>query len=415
MHILIKLHLQLLSRSIGKDGWLRLASFLSMLWFMQGCVIYYVKLDQIPLETMDALAEHPAIAIAAICVSAFIMDILFKLFFKHDATVMDAFVKTRPFRRDTWERFLLISQFWHPFNLLLPTLCAVGCFMLFPIGWGMLLLLSLYAISVVDGALIMSVKRGGRYEETKVKAHTWLQNWINAAIQGARVQNKYVTSIQYISLLRVPRLLVEANFAWIAMFLVVWLQSHDGVFIWEHNLCILGLFVCHSIFIGRYGLCIESSFFDGIWTKPLLLNRLLSDKYKTFGIITLPLVIPCILIIPNGWVSWSRFLAFAIYGSGFGNMVMLTGAYNRLHFNLFTKAFYGLYNNRDSYYHGYEYVIALVVFTIAIGLTFLPKPWMCDVSLIIIGAASFLLHQYYFKWVERLFFRNRYKHINNYR
>ena len=176
----------------------------------------------------------------------------------------------------------------------------------------------------------------------------------------------------------------------------------------------MGLFVCHSIFIGRYGLCIESSFFDGIWTKPLSFSRLLSDKYKTFGIITLPLVLPCIFLIPEEWVSWSRFLAFAIYGAGFGNMVMLTGAYNRSQFNLFAKAFYGIYN-RDSYYHGYEYVIALVVFTLAIGLTFLPQPWMCDVALISIGATSFLLHKQYFKWVERMFYRNRYKHIEKYR
>ena len=415
MHLLIKQHLKLLSRSIGKDGWLRLMSFLSMLWLMQGCVIYYVKRNIIPLEITDALAEHPAVAIAAICVSAFIMDLLFKLLFKHDATVMDAFVKTRPIRRDSWERFLLLAQLWHPFNLALPTLCIVGCFMLFPFGWGILLLLSLYAISVADGILAMLVKRGGRYEEATVKSHIRLQNWVDAALMGAKVQSRHVLSIQCISLLRVPRLLVEANFAVIALFLLVWLQSHDGAFFWGHNFCIVGLFVCHSIFIGRYGLCIESSFFDGIWTKPITLRRLLSDKYKTFGIITLPLVIPCLLIIPQEWVSWSRLVAFAIYGSGFGNMVMLTGAYNRSHFNLFTKAFYGLYNNRDSYYHGYEYIIALIVFALAIGLTFLPQSWMCDVSLIIIGATSFLLHEHYFKWVERLFYRNRYKHINNYR
>jgi len=414
MHILIKMHLQQLSRSIGKEGRLRLVWFLSMLWLMQGCVIYYIKQNKIPPEMMDALAEHPAIAIAAICASALIMDFLFKMLFKHDSTVMDAFLKTRPIRKDTWERFLLIAQLWHPFNLMLPMLCVVGCFMLFPFGLGLSLLLSLFAISVANGILVMLIKRGGRYDETKVKAHGRLQNWIDAAMQGARVRNRYVSSIQYISLLRVPRLLVEANFAWIAMFLLVWLQSHDGEFFWGHNFCIVGLFVCHSIFIGRYGLCIESSFFDGIWTKPLSFSHLLSDKYKTFGIITLPLVLPCIFLIPEEWVSWSRFLAFAIYGSGFGNMVMLTGAYNRSQFNLFAKAFYGIYN-RDSYYHGYEYVIALVVFTLAIGLTFLPQPWMCDVALISIGATSFLLHKQYFKWVERLFYRNRYKHIEKYR
>ena len=78
MHILIKMHLRQLSRSIGKDGWLRLMWFLSMLWLMQGSFIYYVKLNKIPPEMMDALAEHPAIAIAAICASALIMDFLFK-------------------------------------------------------------------------------------------------------------------------------------------------------------------------------------------------------------------------------------------------------------------------------------------------------------------------------------------------
>ena len=151
-------------------------------------------------------------------------------------------------------------------------------------------------------------------------------------MRGSRVKSRYVSSIHYISLLRVPRLFVEVIFADVSLFLLVWLQSHDEVFIWEHNLCIVGLFVCQSIFVGRYGLCIESSFYDGIWTKPLSLSRLLSDKYKTFGLITLPLVIPCILLIREEWVSWSRFLAFAIYGSGFGNMVMLTGAFNRKKF-----------------------------------------------------------------------------------
>ena len=103
----------------------------------------------------EGVTDMPPLLVSLILLSFIIPDFLFKLIFEHDQTVMDAFVKTRPISQSSWDRFLMLSQFWKSSNLTLPLSLVLACFLFLPFGWGLAVMLALYLFSVFGGFLVM--------------------------------------------------------------------------------------------------------------------------------------------------------------------------------------------------------------------------------------------------------------------
>lgn len=98
-------------------------------------------------------------------------DFILKLIIVHDASVMNAFLKTRPLPQEKWEHFLSISQFWKIENLEMPLIILPLCFLFMPFLTGLCVFIAMYLISVFGGFLVMLLKHRGNYQpENAVKA-----------------------------------------------------------------------------------------------------------------------------------------------------------------------------------------------------------------------------------------------------
>ena len=347
----------------------------------------------------------PPLLLAFIFLGAIIPDAIIKIIFEHDQTVMDPFIRTRPISQSSWDRFQSVSQFWKPSNLVMPLILAPACFLFMPFGWGLATLLVLYLFSVFGGFLVMLFKHRGNYPlEKRVSA--------KAGRSFRTGSGHHIFGIQSRSFLRSKRLKTS-------MFLLT------GVFFFQFITQGIGsvdsfdsMFLCFtilypSIVLAQWGMSIEANFFSGIWTKPVSISRLLTDKFlfsSLLGVVTALITLPfCI------WFDIPVYapLVYALFNTGVGILLILVDAYNCMPFDLFGKAFFN-YQGSASTFKASAIVVAIVVMLIPLILPFFLPDWIFYLILAVLGLAGVLFHRPYFRWVERQFLDNRYKYMEKY-
>ena len=195
MRKLIKLQLSQFRRSSSKMEVFGRVYILVCIWMFEVVGIIGLKSELGELPALHGVARP--LALAGLCLSLGIADVVFKLIFKHDATVMDPFLKTKPVPDSLWENYLVVSQFWHPDNLMMPLLVLPICFVLFHFGWGLIAFLVIYLLSVAGGTFLMEAKRGSNYDEGRKSG--------KAQVRKSLGHNN-VFGIQVLSVVRSPRL-----------------------------------------------------------------------------------------------------------------------------------------------------------------------------------------------------------------
>lgn len=347
----------------------------------------------------------PPLLLAFIFLGAIIPDAIIKIIFEHDQTVMDPFIRTRPISQSSWDRFQSVSQFWKPSNLAMPLILAPACFLFMPFGWGLATLLVLYLFSVFGGFLVMLFKHRGNYPlEKRVSA--------KAGRSFRPGSGHHVFGIQSRSFLRSKRLKTS-------MFLLT------GIFFFQFVTQGIGsvdsfdsMFLCFtilypSIVLAQWGMSIEANCFSGIWTKPVSISRLLTDKFlfsSLLGVVTALVTLPfCI------WFKIPAYAPFvyALFNTGVGILLILVDAYNCMPFDLFGKTFFN-YQGSASTFKASAIVVAIVVMLIPLILPFFLPDWLFYLILAVLGLAGVLFHRPYFRWVERKFLDNRYKYMEKY-
>lgn len=344
----------------------------------------------------------PPLLVAFIFLGAIVPDAIIKIIFEHDQTVMDPFIRTRPISQSSWDRFQSVSQFWKPSNLAMPLILAPACFLFMPFGWGLATLLVLYLFSVFGGFLVMLFKHRGNYPlEKRVSA--------KAGRSFRPGSGHHIFGIQSRSFLRSKRLKTS-------MFLLT------GIFFFQFVSQGIGsvdsfdsMFLCFtilypSIVLAQWGMSIEANFFSGIWTKPISISRLLTDKFlfsSLLGVVTALITLPfCI------WfkIPFYAPLVYALFNTGVGILLILVDAYNCMPFDLFGKTFFN-YQGSASTFKASAIVVAFLVMLTPIILPFFLHDWLYYLILAVLGLAGVLFHRPYFRWVERQFLNNRYKYM----
>ena len=143
----------------GMKSFLGLGLLVLYFWVIIFAVFFYFG-DEL-------LAEVPQEIWVIAPLSMVIPDFMFKLTFVSYCSVMDAFLKSRPIPLAKWKKFLALSHFWDPTNLLVPIMLAPLFFLTLPWVSALPLLLILYALSVLNGYLAMRIKRRGSYQSEK--------------------------------------------------------------------------------------------------------------------------------------------------------------------------------------------------------------------------------------------------------
>ena len=347
----------------------------------------------------------PPMLLAFIFLGAIVPDALIKIIFEHDQTVMDPFIRTRPISQSSWDRFQSVSQFWRASNLAMPLIMAPACLLFMPIGWGLATLLVLYLFSVFGGFLVMLFKHRGNYPlEKRVSA--------KAGRSFRPGGGHHIFGIQSRSFLRSKRLKTSV-FLLTGVFFFQFISQGLGSIGHFDSIFLCFTILYPSIVLAQWGMSIEANSFSAIWTKPVSISRLLTDKFLFSALIG---VIAALITLP--FCVWFKIplyapLAYALFNTGVGILFILVDAYNCMPFDLFGKTFFN-YQGSASTFKASSFVAIFVVMLPPLILPFILPEWVTLLILAACGLAGLLLHRPYFRWVERKFLNNRYKYMEKY-
>jgi len=363
-------------------------------WIFE-CILYFIFKEK--------GVAVPPLAVVIISLSFMVTDIIFKLIYVHDNTVMDAYLKTRPVSQQKWDRFLTLSQFWKVENLVTPLLLAPIVFLYLSFVGALVLFFSIYLISVFNGFLVMLIKHRGHYQSEKM---------VKAIIIHTDKSSKghHIFGIQFRSIIRSKRLRNSSIYLLALLYFqcVCYSFNPDG----RMGVPFMAMWLfLSSMMLPQYGLAVESNFFSGIWTRPVPLWRLLRDKYL-MGILTgtsgALLCLPLCL-----WNDMSVLTLFSLllFLTGFVNLITLYDAFNSIPLDLFGKTF-GNSQGRNFKFSQMLTVLGVMA-ACYLSFTYL-SGWLSQVILSVLGLAGFYWHRPFFKWCERRFEKKKYEYMTKY-
>lgn len=356
----------------------------------------------------ELLAEVPQEIWVIAPLSMVIPDFMLKLTFVRYNSVMDAFLKSRPIPLAKWKKFLALSHFWDPANLLVPLTLAPVLFLTLPWVSALPLLLILYALSVLNGYLAMRIKRRGSYQsEKQVTASRY-------SIDGALTSHNARVALQYRSFLRSKRLKTMVLFPTILFMMqfVLHVTGYDHLRTSGHMMLFFSILypVCA---LQQFGLGIEARSFSAIWTRPGSISKILCDKYwqglAFCGAFTLVLLLFCIWFHVPVWAPFS----YALFCGGLGGLIYLADAYRCTPFDLFGNTFFNYQGNTGSFKPTVFLGISGMMALFFLVPHFVPSPYSYAIFSVL-GLSGIAVHRSIFRLVEKRFLKNRYKYMEKF-
>ena len=383
----------------GLKNYLGLVILILYVWVTTFAVFFYFG------DEIHAKIPQEVWVISMLCMV--IPDALIKLLFVPYSSVMDAFLKTRPIPQVKWKRFLALSHFWDPNNLIIPISLVPLCFLSLPWISALTLFLILYFLCVLDGYLVMRVKGRQSYQSEK-KVSTSFYGGSSLSGRHARF------GLQYKSFLRSKRLwLPVLIFFFYFIFEFVTRFTEQGRLRLSSSFLLLMIVyfpICESL---QFGLGVEANSFSALWTRPGHLSEILNDKYR-FGMM-MGGIIATIMLILHFTIHTPILepLSYVFFVAGLGSMIHLVQAYRCVPFDLFGTAFFN-HQGTSSSFSLISVVGIVIVMTLAIYVDqSIPAPYSHAV-LTGLGLLGFAIHRPVFRMSEKAFLKKRYKYMENY-
>ena len=381
----------------GMKSFLGLGLLVLYVWVIIFAVFFYFG-DEL-------LAEVPQEIWVIAPLSMVIPDFMFKLTFVSYCSVMDAFLKSRPIPLAKWKKFLALSHFWDPANLLVPIMLAPLFFLTLPWVSALPLLLILYALSVLNGYLAMRIKRRGSYQSEKKVSVSFLG--------GASLSSRHARfGLQYKSFLRSKRMWISVVFCF-AFFLFEYIISYtvSGKLRTSDTIMLfMAVYypICEPL---QFGLGIEANSFSALWTRPGHLSEILNDKYR-FGMMMGGIIATIMLILHfTMHTPILEPLSYVFFVAGVGGLIHLRDAYRCTPLDLFGATFM----NNQGISASLSSFIGFMLIAAILGCIqqFIPAPYSHAV-LTGLGLLGFAIHRPVFRMSEKAFLKKRYKYMENY-
>lgn len=415
MKTLFTLYFRQLRRTFEKGALFGKLYILFLIWMFEGGLCAALSMD----DGVSRIVALLAPLIVAVIPSFFMLpDIVWRFFMTHESTHMDAFLRTRPMKEETWERFLWLSQFLHPDNLMLPALVLPVALFLLPIGWGICLLLVMYLLSVFDAIAVMEMRRGGPYQEGVKHQSRAGDGWLERLLTRLNLSfmRDAVFSIQSRSLMRSRRLQISilVLFVWFAFY--GYFQGFRGA---AGDTMALDFFFFFTIMLpsmtlSQYGFGIEANFFNGLWTRPVSLRRILDDKFRFYTVLTL---FDSLVYLPAcfmGLLHWGVLIGAVLLTIGVCNVFMLWPCFKCEPFDLMGKAFFNQQGSRSAFNIKVFALIFGSMFLHMVPVLLLSPVWYMVVQLVIC-AITLYFRPRFFDHLVRDFEKNRYKYMERYK
>lgn len=362
--------------------------------------------------------------VAVIPMILFVPDIIFRLFMTHDSTCMNAYLRTRPVKEELWGYFLWLSKLADPGNLFLSAMALPFALIVMPIGWGLCLLLCLYLMSVFDDIVVMELRSGGPYDEgvkqSKPVGENWLERLLNRL--NIRSMNDALFGIQTRSFLRSKRLKVATlvmgvycvAYSYYSLFAMRPSFMEDSHMSGYNTYMVFFAVYMPSLLLAQYGMGIEANFFNGIWSRPLVIRRILDDKFRFYNVLTIFFSVMFIPACCMGVLSWYVLLGDMCFTIGFGNVYSLWSCFYCQPFDLMGKAFFNTQGTKSTFNMK---LLLLMIFTMFVGQTLnfiLPPLWFFCCCLCI-GGVGLAFKRRFFDYLIRDFEKKKYKYMERYK
>jgi len=170
-----------------------------------------------------------------------------------------------------------------------------------------------------------------------------------------------------------------------------------------------------GIIMGQYLFTAESSYFDGLMTRPLSIYELLKSKYLFYsaytGFVTLLLLIPAL----QGKVDFLFVFSLCFYTTGpIYFLIFQNAVFNKTYFDLFDK---GMMNWKGQ--SGNMIVITLITMFLPIIFILIMYPIVGETTtywiMLGLGLAFTLTSRYWLKNIYQRFLKRKYKNMNGFR
>ena len=402
--------------------------------------------------------ENVAKTVSIMAVTIIVPDFLHKLLMKHDETVMDHYLKSKPIPDRAWNRFLLVGNLVNYWNWTIPLLLLPFCIVF--MKWTEILpsFLLLLAVSMVGGVAITALRRAKGWTNkwpVLVAMLIWLiiafaysltsfflpwgihiVGFLLLCVGATAVFYDYLCdlrrydeektkknrlflsgqsslfSMEYVSVLRSKRMRVAVIVLPLVFVFNCYTQIPQGPGLMFYMMLMFAIFA-PSMMLGQWVFGIEGNYFDGLWTKPVGIRTILINKYWFFALLNL---LPMLLVLPIIWMSdlspWVLPVTW-LFAAGVGNLTQMPTALISSRIELFQSAFFN-YQGASLAINMYSFIILIPLAAYVLCLWLLPL----TTALIVLaatGLVGFALHQVVIGWIARRYEQNRYKNFERYR
>ena len=450
MKILLKLWADQKRRDFKWGRFLGEAYFFALFTFVSIIITYAVYEE-------TGSTEGAEVAVPFIAVAIILPDFLNKLVMKHDETVMDHYLKSKPISERVWNRFLLVTNLFSFWNWAMPMLLLPFCVLFLP--WTLVLpsFLLLLAVSMVGGVARTALSKAKGWTNkwpVLVAMVIWLivammyalaaiimpwgihlVGFILLCIGAIAVFYNYLCdlrrydesqakagrlflgasslfSMEYISVLRSKRLRVAVLVLPLVFVFNTYTQLVNGLNVVFYSMLLFEIFA-PSMMLGQWVFGIEGNYFDGLWSKPLDIREILRNKFWFYAALN---AVATLLVVPVLWLSdlspWVLGAAW-LFTAGFANLTLMPTALISSRIELFQSAFFN-YQGASLAINVYG-LIVLVPIAIFCVSTWLLSPMMCALVLAGIGLVGFALHWVVINKIADAYERRRYTCFERYR
>ena len=450
MKILLKLWADQKRRDFKWGRFLGEAYFFALFTFVSIIITYAVYEE-------TGSTEGAEVAVPFIAVAIILPDFLNKLVMKHDETVMDHYLKSKPISERVWNRFLLVTNLFSFWNWAMPMLLLPFCVLFLP--WTLVLpsFLLLLAVSMVGGVARTALSKAKGWTNkwpVLVAMVIWLivammyalaaiimpwgihlVGFILLCIGAIAVFYNYLCdlrrydesqakagrlflgasslfSMEYISVLRSKRLRVAVLVLPLVFVFNTYTQLVNGLNVVFYSMLLFEIFA-PSMMLGQWVFGIEGNYFDGLWSKPLDIREILRNKFWFYAALN---AVATLLVVPVLWLSdlspWVLGAAW-LFTAGFANLTLMPTALISSRIELFQSAFFN-YQGASLAINVYG-LIVLVPIAIFCVCTWLLSPMMCALVLAGIGLLGFALHWVVINKIADAYERRRYTCFERYR
>ena len=450
---MLKLLLKLWADQKRRD--FKWGKFLGELYFFALFLIVSIVITVAVYEDTETTTGLEVVA-TIMAVSLITPDFLNKLLTKHDETVMDHYLKSKPIPERDWCRFLLFTNLVSFWNWSIPLLLFPFCVLFLPVTTMLPAMLLITAVSMVGGVAITAFRRAKGWTNkwpVLVAMGMWqlfvlfyaplvaimpwgvhtagfllicivaigvfydylcdLRRYDESKARTGRVLfgASSLFSMEYVCVFRSKRLRAGVLLGLVFVF-NAYTQTINGLNVMFYSMLLFSVFF-PSMMLGQWVFGVEGNYFDGLWTKPVDIRQILRNKYLFFALLNIVSTLPSLPLIWMVDLSPWVLLATLVFTIGVGNLVLMPTCLISSRLELFQSAFFN-YQGASMAVNVYGLVVLLPVVVYCLCLWLL-TPLVAAMSLIAAGLVGFGLHPLVISRLASAYERRRYQCFERYR